>query len=69
MPFFGPEHLKSWPRIEFILMIILVKRISKCRIINSEGNPFGQGLNDCATLKNRCKHMEIVFEMVDPNLK
>ena len=48
---------------------MLIKHIDKFELINLEGNTFGQGLNDCATLKNRHKRVVTGLEMVDPNLK
>ena len=48
---------------------MLVKHIAKSGIINSMGNPFGQELNNCATLKNMYKDMEIGLEIADPNVK
>ena len=37
-------------------------------IEKSQGNPFAQGLHDCATLKNKTKHMALGLEFVDPDL-
>ena len=50
-------------------MITFINNITTCGLINSEGNPFGQGLNDCGTLKNRNKHMTMRLEVEDPNIK
>ena len=63
------KGLNSWVREEFKLMIIFITCISKCALINSEGKPFGQALNDCDALKNRRKCMSMGLEMVDSNLK
>lgn len=35
---------------------------------NGFGNPCTQGLNDCATLNNKTKHMALGIQFVDPNL-
>ena len=50
-------------------MIMLIKNIDKLVLVHSEGNPFAQALNECATLKNRNKCVALGLEMVEPNLK
>ena len=67
-PLIVSKTLKYWMREEFKLMIIFITHITKCGLINP-GKLFGQGLSDCATLKNRYKDMTMWLEIVDPNLK
>ena len=69
VPFFGRKGLKSWEREEFKLMITFVKLIDKLGLTYSEGNPFVQALNYCATLKNWRKCMVLELELVGPDLK
>ena len=68
-PFVGHKDLKSWIREEFKLIILFIKNIIKSKLMHSEGTPFGQELNDCVTLKNRHKCMDLGSEMACPNLK
>ena len=65
----GRKELNSWVREEFQLMIALMKYIVKFGHMRSKGDQFAQFLNDCATLKNRHKHMSLRLEMAYPRLK
>ena len=54
-PFGRPKYLKSWLKEEFKLMTLSIKCVVKCGLTCSEVDPFGQGLNYCATFKNISK--------------
>ena len=50
-------------------MTLHIKNIVECGLMCSKGNLFGQGLNDCANLKNRNKRMTLGLDTLCPNLK
>ena len=54
---------------EHIILECAIKVVFRLCLEFSEGNPFAQGLHDCATLANKHKHMAVGVEFVSPGLK
>ncbi|KAJ1449317.1 hypothetical protein M885DRAFT_590501 [Pelagophyceae sp. CCMP2097] len=67
-PFITRRGLAKWVRAEYGVFRLFSRHILLECLEYSEGNPFGQGLNDGATLKNKQKNLAIGLEFVDPKL-
>ena len=68
-PFITKQGLAAWVRAEYSIFIVFMKFITKINLEYSEGNRFGQGLQDCVTLASTKKHSAIGLCFIDPKLK
>ena len=67
-PILGAHTLKEWVRAEHGVFKLYAKASVKDCVKYSEGNPFGQGLQDGVTLANHNKHFAIAVQCINPRL-
>ena len=59
--------LEAWVRAEYAIFRLFIQFITSVLLEYHEGNPFGQGQHDCATLDNGVKFMAMGFNCVIPS--
>ena len=68
-PFLTTQGLRAFIEAEYGIFKAYVKHLVLLLLEHTEGNPPGQGLHDCATLKNRFKCLALGLQLVDPQMK
>ncbi|KAJ1447811.1 hypothetical protein M885DRAFT_541379 [Pelagophyceae sp. CCMP2097] len=67
-PFLTRRGLVTWVRAEYAVFRMFARQMMLEGREYSKGNPFCQGLNDGATLKNKDKNLAVGLEFIDPKL-
>jgi len=67
-PFLTRRGLVTWVRAEYAVFCMFARQMMLEGREYSNGNPFCQGLNDGATLKNKEKNLAVGLEFIDPKL-